>query len=396
MRVTVLCSNLGTNCVMRAALLADLLRQDFDVRLAGIHRGGGLWPPARDLPFPVDAVPVRNAFQLCARAWAGDLTRGADAIVVSKPLPTSLLPGILAWRRGIPAVLDIDDWEIGLFPGVRGHGILKALDELAYEAWSAIVPSRLNARLTTRFCDGLARRLPWPKLVSNRWLQARYGGGLLYHVRPTAQGPTRPRAGLALEGRPWAGFVGTVRPHKGVEALVDALVRLDGNAAPGLILAGADPNSSQARPVIAHAEQALGPERFRHIPPFPAAELPGVLAACDVISVPSGGGTASRGQIPAKLFDAMAAGRAIIATAVNDIPEILDGCGRVVLHDDTDALSAALAELFADPGLRNKLGKAARRRHAERYSYEAGRPVIVAAVQRALEGAGASARQAVA
>lgn len=396
MKVTVLCSNLGTNCVMRAALLADLLRDDFEVRLAGIHAGGGLWPPARDLPFPVDAVQVRNALQLGACAWAGDLVRDADAVVVSKPLPTSLLPGWFARRRGIAVVLDIDDWEIGLFPGITGHGVLRALDELAYEAWSAVSPRRLNARLTTRLCDVLARRLPWPKLASNRWLQARYGGDLLYHVRPVTPEVAAPRNGLALDGRSWVGFVGTVRPHKGVEMLADALARLEGDAAPGLILAGADPDSSQAGSVIAHAAQVLGPERFRHLPPFPAAELPGVLAACDVISVPSGGGTASRGQIPAKLFDAMAAGRAVVATAVNDIPEILEGCGRVVPPDDVDALAAALAALSADPALRAKLGEAARRRHAERYSYEAGRPVIVAAVHQALEGSAAAARRAAA
>lgn len=394
MKVTVLCSNLGTNCVMRAALLADLLRDDFDVRLAGIDTGGGLWPPARDLPFPVNAVPVRNAFQLAARARSGDLVGDADAVVVSKPLPTSLLPALFARRRGVPAVLDIDDWEVGLFTGITGRGVLRAIDELAYEAWSAVSPRRFNARLTTRFCDVLARRLPWPKLASNRWLQARYGGDLLYHVRPEAPEPTAPRAGLALEGRPWVGFVGTVRPHKGVETLVDALVRLDGDAAPGLVLAGADPDSSQARPVIAYAAQALGTERFRHLPPFPATELPGILAACDVISVPSGGGAASRGQIPAKLFDAMAAGRAIVATAVNDIPEILDGCGRVVPPDDVPALAAALADLFGDSALRAKLGEAARARHAARYSYDAGRPVIVAAVRRALEGGSMAARTA--
>jgi glycosyltransferase involved in cell wall biosynthesis len=396
MKVTVLCSNLGTNCVMRAALLADLLRDDFNVRLAGIHAGGGLWPPARDLPFPVDAVAVRNAFQLGAHAWAGDLVGDADAVVVSKPLPTSLFPAWLARRRGVPAVLDIDDWEIGLFPGIAGRGALRAIDELAYEAWSAVAPGRLNARLTTRFCDLLARRLTWPKVASNRWLQARYGGELLYHVRPMAMADARPPAGLDLAGRRWAGFVGTVRPHKGVETLVDALALLDGDAAPGLILAGADPDSGQARQVIAYAAKALGPERLRHVPPFPAADLPAVLASCDVISVPSDGGAASRGQIPAKLFDAMAAGRAVVATAVNDIPEILEGCGRVVPPGDASALAGALAELFADPLLRAALGAAARRRHAERYSYEAGRPVIVAAVRRALGRDPAESRQAAA
>ncbi len=45
-RVSVLCSNLGTNCVMRATLLVELLCQDFEVRLVGFDQGSGLWAPA--------------------------------------------------------------------------------------------------------------------------------------------------------------------------------------------------------------------------------------------------------------------------------------------------------------------------------------------------------------
>jgi glycosyltransferase involved in cell wall biosynthesis len=39
---------------------------------------------------------------------------------------------------------------------------------------------------------------------------------------------------------------------------------------------------------------------------------------------------ATVGQIPAKLFDAMAMAKPIVATDVNDFAGILDGCGLVV------------------------------------------------------------------
>ena len=151
-RVTVLCSDLSTNCVMRGVLLADLLRDDFEVSLTGLDPGPGLWPPARDFPVPVTAVPARNVLQLGWRAWAGDLVRETDALVVSKPLPTSLGPGWLAWRRGVAVVLDIDDWEVGLFPGLTGRGAIDTLSELGHEAWTAVAPRHFNARLTTRIC----------------------------------------------------------------------------------------------------------------------------------------------------------------------------------------------------------------------------------------------------
>ena len=394
-RVSVLCSNLGTNCVMRATLLVELLRQDFEVRLVGFDQGSGLWAPARELHLSVQAIPISNALQLGWHALRGDPFRETDALVISKPLPTSLWPGWFAWRRGIPAVLDIDDWEVGLFPGLAGRGIAHAIAELTHETWTAIAPGHLNARLTTRACEIVARRVTWPKLVSSRWLQARYGGDLLYHVRQPGLDAGRParHADLEVGDRPWVGFVGTVRPHKGVDVLIEALSRLAGPSAPGLLLAGADPESQHARTVLAKAREILGPARVHHLIPFPASELAGVLAACDVVSVPSRAGTAARGQIPAKLFDAMAAGCAIVASAVNDVPEILAGCGRLVPPDDPAALAGAIAELLADPALRATLAAAARRRQAEHYSHAAGRAVAVSAVRRALATDEGSARR---
>ena len=390
-RVSVLCSNLSTNCVMRAILLVDLLRRDFEVRLVGFDTGSGIWAPAREVDIAVVPLPVTNAWLSGWRAWRGEPFRGSDVVVVSKPLPTSLGAGWLAARRGLPVVLDIDDWEVGLIPGLPGCSLVDGAGELLHEAWTAVSPGHFNARSTTRFCDLIARNVGWPKLVSNRWLQRRYGGDLLYHVRaplPCSVAPVRFANGAATE-RPWVGFVGTVRPHKGVDVLIDALARIREPGAPGLLLAGADPASSQARETLAAAREKLGSERLRHLPPFPAAELPGVLAACDVISVPSRAGSAARGQIPAKLFDAMAAGRPIVASAVNDMPEILRDCGRVVPPDDAPALAAAIRELLANPSQAAALARAARRLQVDAYSHDAGRIVAVDAVRRALDGSGA-------
>lgn len=68
--------------------------------------------------------------------------------------------------------------------------------------------------------------------------------------------------------------------------------------------------------------------------------------------------------LPMAVLEAMAWGRAIVATAVGGVPEVLaDGVeGLVVPPGDPGALAGALAELAADAELRERLGTAARER----------------------------------
>jgi glycosyltransferase involved in cell wall biosynthesis len=65
--------------------------------------------------------------------------------------------------------------------------------------------------------------------------------------------------------------------------------------------------------------------------------------------------------LPMALLEAMAWGRAIVATAVGGVPDVLsDGeDGLVVAPGRPEELAAALAGLAADAGLRARLGAAA-------------------------------------
>lgn len=70
------------------------------------------------------------------------------------------------------------------------------------------------------------------------------------------------------------------------------------------------------------------------------------------------------------LLDAMAFGRAIVATAAGGIPEAVeDGVsGRVVPVRDPAALAHALLDVLADPVTRRAMGEAGRRRFLERFT----------------------------
>jgi glycosyltransferase involved in cell wall biosynthesis len=103
----------------------------------------------------------------------------------------------------------------------------------------------------------------------------------------------------------------------------------------------------------------------------PLAERPLWLAIADIVAIPQHLSPATLGQVPAKLFDAMAMAKPIVATAVSDVPQILNGCGYIVPPRDVQALAEKI-EYVLDNALEAKeRGLLARQKCVSQYSWEA-------------------------
>ena len=102
----------------------------------------------------------------------------------------------------------------------------------------------------------------------------------------------------------------------------------------------------------------------------PAPALPLHLALCDAVVVAPGG---EGGGAPAVLFEAMAAGRAVVALGGPALAGLVrDGRDALLAAPrDAQAIGAALRRLTADPGLRILLGAEARRTAERRFSWDA-------------------------
>ena len=102
--------------------------------------------------------------------------------------------------------------------------------------------------------------------------------------------------------------------------------------------------------------------------------VPEMLSIADVAVVPSTPVPASRGGTgtPLKLFEYMAAGKAIVATALNQAAEVIqDGHnGLLVEAGDVNGFAEAMLTLLNDSVERGRLGQNARRRAVEQYSWE--------------------------
>ena len=377
MKISILAFDLSDNATGRADLLARLLASRWEVEVVGPRFGDRLWRPALGGAVAHRALAVGGArrYPRFAGLWR-DLTTRADGDVLyaSKLRPTSYGVALLARRRRPrPLLLDIDDWEVGFF---RRAG-----------AWGTLGRS-LNV--------GNPNGLPWTWLmeravgradtvtVASRFLQRRFGGTLIPHVRDTeAWDPDHydraaARARIGIGDERVVMFLGTPRGHKGVDDLVDA-VGLVGGAA-RLVLVGADPAGEAARRWASHPWVRLVGE-------VPFDDVPRYLVAADAVAVPQRATSDTLGQVPAKIFDAMALARPIVSTAVSMIPEILTGCGVLVPPGDVVALATALRRLLDDPAGSAELGRRARERCREHYSFAAARAALFPLVERATAAA---------
>ena len=149
------------------------------------------------------------------------------------------------------------------------------------------------------------------------------------------------------------GFVGFVRDWHGMDGLIRAMAA---DPAPvSLTLVGDGP----ARPGLEALAQQLGLSgRVRFTGLVDHELIPDAVARFDIALQPKVTPYAS----PLKIFDYMAAGRAIVAPDQPNIREILDHARTALLFDPADdaALWRSISRLIADPALRNRLGRAAR------------------------------------
>jgi len=104
----------------------------------------------------------------------------------------------------------------------------------------------------------------------------------------------------------------------------------------------------------------------------PEEELADYFAAADVAMYPYDDTLINRTKCSVRLTDLMMAGLPVVADAVGQNPAYLEHgvSGWLVPPGDVEAFAHGLAALLADPGLRLRLGQAARQRVTEDFSWD--------------------------
>ncbi|MFQ5688781.1 MAG: glycosyltransferase family 4 protein [Gemmatimonadota bacterium] len=300
--------------------------------------------PSQPLPpsfEPLEAAGVRvdrilvppRRYLSEARALGRLLDRQRPDVVHTHGYRSDVVGGAVARRHRIPAVTTVHGFTGG---GPRNR-FYEWMQTRAYRRCAAVVAV---SRPLAGFLSGV-RGLEASRvhLVPNAWRAS---------CAPASRQEARARLGLPENG-PVIGWVGRLSREKGADVLVDALAHLRDLPLLATMIGDGPQRGSLER----RAEsQGLG-ERIRWCGTVPAAGR--LFAAFDVFVLSS----RTEGT-PIVLFEAMAAGVPIVATAVGGVPDVVsEGEAALVGAPDPKALASAVRRILERPGPARRRAEAA-------------------------------------
>ncbi len=183
-------------------------------------------------------------------------------------------------------------------------------------------------------------------------------------IAPHAPTPGRDlRAELGLGPGPLLGAIGSLRPEKRYEVLIEAVARLrEHHPALRLLIAG----GGDERPRLEALIERLG-LREVVLPLGRRGDVPDILAALDVAVSAS-----EREGSPLAIMEYMEAQLPIVATEVGGVPDLIeDGVhGLLVSPGDPVAMADAIERLLSEPAFAKSLGSRARVRRREEFDLD--------------------------
>ena len=332
-------------------VVRELIRRGHDVTVHTTRAG-------RDIPDDLAGLDVietrieaddpgareRAQQEVSARIAARIIAGGADLVYERYSLFSTALAEV-AEATGAAGILEVN---APLIEEQRTHRVL--VDEEA--AAKALARQVAAATATVAVSDPV-----------RDWVRERTGSERV-HTVPNGVSITRIVPRPEDIGDPVVTFVGTLKPWHGVADLLAAAALA--KRPWKLRIIGDGPE----RAALEEQAAGLGIEvDFRGA--VAPADMPGQLAgsAIGVAPYPDLGGEQQQYFSPLKVYEYLAAGLPVVASAVGQLPQILGELGTLVPPSDPAALATAIDTLAADPVLRGKLGWRGRMQAEEKHSW---------------------------
>lgn len=362
-KVSLLVHDVSSNILWAATAMGRALQQSYDVQIIGPDLGGGICPMCRG-EFEYEVVPAPRLYRLPDFLWQRErISRAVTGdVVIAFKAYADTVPVALAHKRsrGQKALVYLDEWDAANYFSLPLKQRLARWLRHAHHPLDDVYFPLVEKRI--RQADAV--------LYASTFLQKKFDGQIVplgvdprvYTPQPEATVSELKRK-LDLGRLPLVVFAGVVRPHKGVETLLDALALLE----PPVTLLIVGPETECLHELMSERSPN---SQVRCLGPVLHHEVPSYLALADLVVIPQTDTLLGRSQVPCKVFEAMAMAKPIIAAAVSDLPEILEGCGWTVPSGDPRSLAQAIRGVLDHPDEARARGAAAREKCLRLYTRE--------------------------
>lgn len=188
----------------------------------------------------------------------------------------------------------------------------------------------------------------------------------------------------ALAGAPFVLFLSRLHPGKGLDLLAPAFARVAASRPDvHLVVAGPDAGAEQSFRAAVAATAAA--PRVHVVGPLLGDEKLAALGAAEVFVLPS-----QQEAFSIALLEAMAAGRAVVATEGCNFPEVAEAGAGLVVPSDERRIAEAIERILADSKLRAAMGVRGAALVRKRYTWDAAARASLEACRRRLASAGAA------
>ncbi|MBI4894343.1 MAG: glycosyltransferase family 4 protein [Candidatus Aenigmarchaeota archaeon] len=347
-RILMVAPSLSGSAYMIPYIYAKILMKKYDVKIIGAAFGKKMFIEDKRMDVENLEPHIRKPVQVgmintvpinLARLMRNDF----DIIHCFKLLPHTI--PVCSIAKSIlrkPLVLTIDDFDKASPENPVKRGILEMSEKFYRSADAVTVPS-----------EGL-RKI--------------YGGTVIYPpIDIDAQMPKKSsaeklRKRLGLQGKIVVTYIGTLYKTKGIDVLIEAVKRT-GRDDIRLVLFEFGKETETYK-------KMSGPETIWVKKRTGEKSLDYTMMS-DIYAIPTRDTRYTRVQTPAKIFEAMSMGRAIVASDISEIPKILDygRAGVLTKPGDVESLKDAILRLAGDRKTRLKLGARAKRIYKERCHY---------------------------
>jgi PEP-CTERM/exosortase A-associated glycosyltransferase len=300
--------------------------------------------------------PLSEVYWLRKRILEVARMERVDLVHAHSPILTGIPAWMAARQLGLKCVYEIRAlWEDASVE--KGDTGRKSLRYALTRGAETFLTRRVDAVVC--ICEGLRQDVGARGLPAERLHIVPNGVDVARFVPRAPDGEARAR--LGLEGRTVLGYIGTFGVFEGVEDLVEALARLIKGGRDDLagVIVGTGKAYESCRRI---AERHGLADRILHPGHVPAEEVERLYRAIDVLAYPRRRFRLSELTTPLKPLEAMAMEKAVIASDVGGLRELVQDGVTGLLHraDDVDDLAAKIETLADDPALRRMLGRQAR------------------------------------